>query len=122
MSDDEFNESCAKAMGWEYRENEHVPEMSNVTIPKECLKSLSPWVDEFTHLGALLFESDYNWAYVMMQKCFDKGIVTEAHNRINKNGMMDRAFSDEKDAPKQPEIPSAKQISLACLEVLNEHK
>ncbi len=112
MSDDEFNESCAKAMGWALG----YPFGKNYR-PMYKHPKLGYLKDE-----QLRFHDDYNWSYSMMQKCFDKGIVTKAHNRINKNGMMDRAFSDEKDAPKQPEIPSAKQISLACLEVLNEHK
>lgn len=65
----------------------------------------------------MLFSDSYDWAYLLLKKCFHLGKSKEAYARIAYNGMMEAGFSGRSEPP-QPEIATPAQITFACIEVL----
>lgn len=71
----------------------------------------------FVAENELDFTYSYDWAYLLLKKCFHLGKSKEAYARIAYNGMMEAGFND-RPKPPQPEIATPAQISFACIEVL----
>lgn len=66
----------------------------------------------------LNFTTSYDWAYLLMKACHDKGLIRDAHEQIGKNAELEYCFTDASESPDQPDIATPEQITLACLEVL----
>lgn len=87
------------------------------TLPIELKEDNNFLRQSSYYTGELGFLNSYDWAYLLLKKCFHLGKSKEAYMRIAYNGMMEAGFSGRLEPP-QPEIATPAQITFACIEVL----
>jgi len=105
---DDLNKRAANALGWEFKKWDSDPTQFIIHNPEKGY--------DF-HQNNLEFSTSYDWAYLLLKKCFHLGKSKEAYARIAYNGMMEAGFSGRSEPP-QPEIATPAQITFACIEVL----
>jgi hypothetical protein len=108
MSEAEFNNRCAEALGWDYNDGHY-------GLPKEVIASVG---NDFGYAPSIMlmdmqFHSSYDWAMLLVREVINRGVFIKFwSNLILKEGQFGsmpakKAFNS-----------TSQQITEACLEVL----